>query len=113
MDTSPNNLIYHIASIFRNASPFVDFRKLIVEENAMTYLYSSLHSCKDDKTLEKFLQALLILICDHSFCDYSTSIFSFACYMSLNPLTHLLDSDSPKVLWILMKIMNFLTSVGM
>lgn len=109
---TPSKMLYHIATIFRNASPFIEFRKLVIEEKAMDDLYACFE-CEDQLTLEKFLQSLLLLICDQSQCSFSSSLFYYACHLSLNPLTHLIDKiSSPKVQWILIKIMNSLSAVG-
>ena len=105
-------MLYNIATIFRNASPFVEFRKLVLEEKALDNLYSCFE-CEDQTILEKILQALLLLICDQSQCSFSAALFDYACRLSLNPLIHLIDQiTNPKIQWILIKIMNTLAAFG-
>ena len=105
LDT-PSNILYELSTIIRNISPMLPFRKIIVEENALSSIYNCF-SCDNEKTVEKFLQALLLLICDRTECNWSASLFSSAVKRSLNALTPMLQQcESSRTHWVLMKVIN-------
>ena len=125
--------------IFRNLSQQVDFRKLLLDNSAISAIFTALQtytsflpppttnpssaiipstvissSWSDHPAfIDKLAQGLYIISSDYSNCTFAKSLSFEAAKLTLNPLIPLLSSPLPSTRLFISKVINNLASLGL